>query len=591
MFPRVSRYSRLTCAACAPAPSCIAWIKSHLGATICTDYGSSLTMVIASRKKKECVAVLTGLLCGGHVDLASSFVNGTPSPPTSASSTAWDNRCGVTWPGAPGSPEDADMREDIRGCNWKRHSRLLCSSDTPVESVKWIVGWLGMRQPWELRPIAEAAIVSGNVQVTRWLFGEFRLGHVLGGFADLCALSKNPVMLKLWLETFPSPPENDKKFLLSTLVCNEFSSVELCQWVQKRLEIPSKNCDGLYLDLPCNPQCLKWACEEFSIPPNTAMLYHISRHCRYPLEVVKWLVKEKSVKPTWEACLCACNCMTDNVELVKWLAKRVALSPPHYRELLVRALACSNTRIADWLEGTFHVLRVVNTPAAADSLFCDVLCRVSCDSSLNGVKWLLQHVDVNRIPQKAAKEGILATWNMDAIFFILKATFLSRTTQKFGAIPLTQLCSITLFMMCTNMDSATSSKNVKWLVSQLGVDSIRKLGIHTRILDGQIDRDKPHCLIWLIEMFGLQLCQILEVPLPWNIGLNTWKLVINKFSPGPEEVRLEKDNVFMKVATSLPCIAEWSIARFSLSHNEVTQYIRDSTYVPHLMKLWLSNLP
>ncbi|KAH3731396.1 hypothetical protein Pelo_17771 [Pelomyxa schiedti] len=595
MFPRVSRYTRLRCAACAPAPSCITWIKSHLSA----DCGM-MPMMVASRKKKECVAVLTGLLCCGHVDLAVGLVNGTPT---------WSHyKCGVTWPGAPGSPGDADMKEDIKGCNWY-NSRLCQSSDTPLESVKWIVGWLGMREPWHLVQLAVTAIVCGNVPVAQWLVMEFGLERVLtgtNGVASLCARSKSPILLKWWLENFSLPDGEDKKEVLRYLVCNEFSSIELCQWVKKQLEIKS-DVTLSDLDWPNNPQCLRWAIEEFSLSLTEDFLNRACQFC-CDLEVVKWMVIHKSVTPTPETCLGACCCRKENLEVVKWLSQRVALSPRDHQVSLLWALSCSNTDTADWLDSTFHVMNVVNsTPGSAGSLFTKMLRNIRGDSHLHGVQWFLQHVDVTQLQESsAAREAILETRNVEAVFLVLKACHISlqdntevrrhvlQTALRSGSMSdVRRLQSLVTLsaddIKCTRVNG-TSSKTVKWVVSQVGVEYFKEQGIHTVILDSCIDRRKSHCLIWLMETWGLQLHEIFRtverMPLPWNIDLNTWKLIINKFSPTQEEAMAEAR--FVEVVTSQPAITEWSITRFSLSQTQVMEYISKLDYIPSLVRVWLA---
>ncbi|KAH3722529.1 hypothetical protein Pelo_18765 [Pelomyxa schiedti] len=390
---------------------------------------------------------------------------------------------------------------------------------------------------------------------------EFGLERVLTGtngacfnVASLCARSKSPILLKWWLENFSLPDGEDKKEVLRFLVCNEFSSIELCQWVKKQLEIKS-DVTLSDLDWSNNPQCLRWAIEEFSLSLTEDFLNCACQFC-CDLEVVKWMVIHKSVTPTPETCLGACCCRKENLELVKWLSQRVALSPRDHQVSLQLALSCSNTDTADWLDSTFHVMKVVNsTPGSAGSLFTKMLRNIRGDSHLHGVQWFLQHVDVTQLQESsAAREAILETRNVEAVFLVLKACRISlqdntevrrhvlQTALRSGSMSdvrrLQSLVTLSADDIKCSRVNGTSSKTVKWVVSQVGVEYFKEQGIHT--------------------------------------------LIINKFSPTQEEAMAEAR--FVEVVTSQPAITEWSITRFSLSQTQVMESISKLDYIPSLVR-------
>ncbi|KAH3764519.1 hypothetical protein Pelo_3625 [Pelomyxa schiedti] len=588
LLPRESRHFRLQCAAWARAPSCIRWISSRQYA----DYGSPQP----ARNKKVCVSILTGLLCGGHVDLAVGLVNGTDS--------TW-NQCGVRWPAAPGSPEDIDIREDLKGSNWYR-SKLFRFSGTPVESVKWVLEWLGMKQPWELWQMVQAAILFGNVPVTQWMVMEFGLAKPLADFcciADHCARGSCPMLLKWWIENFSFPEAEDKKSVFSCLVCNENSSVELCQWVQKQLDI-SGDLSLSFLALSRNPHCMRWVIEEFPISPTASRLHYIFR-LTSNFETVKWLVTERSVTPTLRTCFSACDCPDDNVDFVKWLSQRVTLSPKDHQTLLQRALACSNIGIAEWLESTFNIMNLINSTGAAGANFIDILGTMSSDSTLNGVKWFLQRVDMAQI-LTAARKAILEVYNIKAIFFVLEELHISVEDTELrhhvleavlhGSIYDVKRLQSMVTLSADDVNSSwasdmyiCSSKNIKWLVSHLNANHLNNPDRHVQLIDCPLERDKSHCLMWLIETFDIQLSEVLSSSfLVQNVGLSMWKQLMNKFSPDPKTVRSDQ---FMRVATCRPAIAMWSMSRFSLTRNEVTEYLRRAPHVSPHTELWLHANP
>ncbi|KAH3731967.1 hypothetical protein Pelo_17202 [Pelomyxa schiedti] len=609
--PRGSRYFRLRCAAWAGATTCARWIVSHL----CWNDGDGYIM---GRKKKACVNILTGLLCGGHVDLAIKFVNSTEIVPTVRDGSVQSGvqhgaqptmrtpvgELGVKWPGAPGSLEDAGMKEDIKGNDW--FQRLLCScTNTPVESVKWVVGWLGLRQPWELIHMVRTAMYAGNAPVVQWLVTTFNLAEVFNRrsadflfIATHCAEGRCPSLLKWWIESFSFPQGGDKDDTFRTLVCNEFSSVELCQWLKSQLGILGRV--PYFPQTPQNPQCLRWAIEDSKSPISDALLGKICSNSS-DLEVVKWLVTEKFIKPTNWTFLMACSSRKENLELVRWLSQKMTLSHLDLQKALEQALSNSNIGIADWLDNTYNVVSS-KAPGVCPTLVKIWRNLASCPS-LAGLKWLVRYTNKPQAPVIPAEEIICRIWDPDLLFFLLEAFHIS--VQRESKLLRHLLTSI--FMRGTMSDirrlrsmvpvsvddvkqsitppllKVESSKISKWIVSQVGVEHMKTEKLYSRLFH----LSKTQCATWLIDTFHIPLSEVIDDYHPVYSLLSTWKLLANKFPS------LESDTVrreYMDLVVSTPAIAEWSMERFSLTFSEIATYcgMRQESWTECATRLWLS---
>ncbi|KAH3758869.1 hypothetical protein Pelo_9308 [Pelomyxa schiedti] len=558
------RYFRLRWAAQSGAISCVKWIMAHEG--VDADITSS-AQVQEERNEKVCLNALVGLVHGGHVDLAARLVGCEP---------AVCQCLGVRWPGSPGSQKDVDMRERIKGSS--KLKSLLCNCvGTPVESVRWVFDWLGMREPWEFMNIIFGAIDAGNAPLVQWIVTTFNLSEVLSemymGISLRLAEGKCPVLLKWWIESFSVPLGVDKELLLVELVCNEHSTVELCQWVKNHLHIRGDLIKTAIV-LAKNPMTMRWVIEEISVWPTASWLDHLCLNTG-DLELVKWVVTDKGVQPTKSTFLAACDSKKENLELVKWLSSRVALSPTDLQVALCNALCRSNTTIADWLDSTFGVMNTVNSKRGAPySLLSSIGMKV------DSLRWFIQHVDIPQLPPERVEQIILKYWTegsclwFDAIFLMLDAFHISLQNNS-------ELRRNTL--RATLMHGTLKDLVIKWIVHFVGLERIKSEALYTRLVEGSVYWNKTHCFMWLIDTLDLQLNEVLVVFPKASRNqpdLYMWKRLVNRFpSIDTETVRSK----CMKVIARTPAIAEWAMARFSLSWGEIATY---NYYLDLETRLW-----
>ncbi|KAH3743034.1 hypothetical protein Pelo_15576 [Pelomyxa schiedti] len=616
LFPRQSRYVRLWCAARAAAPACVKWIISHSSGGVDPEYimGGSQTItkktvtnwqLSSNRNKKACKVVFDGLLSGGYIDLALGLVNSgeIEGADLSGNDGMWLRKWGLKWPGVPGSSADIDMRENIRGSTSYRFY-ACCRGDMPLDSVKWLVGWLGMREPWELVGMVISTIYAGNAPVTQWLVETFNLAKFNDrtmGFGLQCARGRCPMLLKWWVENFSLPQVEYSRGVFAELLNNESSTVELCQWAKNNLDLSSP---PRSLDWSRNPRCMRWAIEEYSLPITET---EVQRICRCDnLEVIQWLVNDKSVAPK-SIFLHVVGFSKDNVELIKWLAPRVTLSAADLQYALQSALHSSNTGIADWLESTFKVMNVVNsTPGKVCSIFVEIFGKGRRFSNMGGVKWFLQHVvDLSQITATQTNQVLLASWDVEPIFFVLETFHISlhsepeevlrhvlliifgstiHDLQRLQSLGNLSVDSITKCLLSFEI-SGCSSKVVKWIVTHAGVGHIKE-HYYTKLLLSFLELDKTHCAMWLIDTFHISMTDVMENSVYSPTSLYTWKLLVSRF-PSLNAATIR--NSCMHVVTSRHAIAQWTLSRFPLTKEDFENYFRASRTTPNAAtKLWLS---
>ncbi|KAH3758876.1 hypothetical protein Pelo_9315 [Pelomyxa schiedti] len=592
-----SRYFGLRCAAQSGAISCVKWITTH--ECVDTDITSS-AQVKEGRNEKVCLNALVGLVRGGHVHLAARLVGCDP---------AVCQCLGVRWPGSPGSQKDVDMRERIKGSS--KLKSLLCSCvGTPVESVRWAFDWLGMREPWEFVNIVFGAIDAGNAPLVQWMVTTFNLSKVFNdprekwlGMAQHLAEGKCPMLLKWWIESFSFPLAESREFVFGVLVGNKYSTVELCEWCKRHLDVLGTFFKHVlsYLSVK-NTATLKWAIGVF---PTVTWLDNMCVKTG-DLELVKWVVTDLSVKPRDITFRVACDSKKENLELVKWLSQRVTLSPTDLYMALCQALKRSNTEIADWIVSTFEVMNVANsTPGAPYSLFAGPIGRTP-----DGLKWFLQHIDIPQTPPESAESIIRKGWissgfsNRDAMFLILDALHISLrsnsellqyilcVTLNHGTLKDVMILqskappSVDDVVHCiSNTLTVSSSKIIKWIVTYVGLERIKTDALYTRLVECSMYWNKTHCLLWLIDTFDIQLNEVLLALLKWfsvNSDLYMWQSLVNRFPTIDTETVRSK---CMNVITHTPAIAAWSMARFSLSQSEIASKIRNNLE----MRLWCAS--
>ncbi|KAH3767730.1 hypothetical protein Pelo_396 [Pelomyxa schiedti] len=515
---------------------------------------------------KACRNVLIGLLRGGNLDLAEKFVKSGESctnervlPPSALPTNQTESGSGpvhpvhpvLRWPGAPGSLEDQDMKENMKG-DASLKSLLCVCRDTPAEAVKWFVEWSGIREPWEILGMFSSAVEWGNSEVAKWLVTKFNLAEVFDSetmifnVTEMIERGRCPALVKWWQAEFPSHQLN---VCFLPLTCNPFASVELCQWVKDHA---GSSFPPLFLTSATNPRCLRWAIEEFSLSPTEGCLNNAA--AMGDAEVVEWMVLEKRVAPTPTTFIKACGAATENLGLVKWLVSQ-KLTPPSPRvleEALQEALSHNNTRIADWLELTFQAMSVINTNPVALVRICVKL----RDENLAGLTWFLQHAVLSQVPERSVVDAIHVTKHLLSAAFLLVDSFhvsLEKSSNSDTLLSLLRevfergnvsdlkrmhsLCPLSARTISYSLPFSRivrSAKSIKWLVSHIGVEFFKKNGNYTWLLRPSIASNKVHCTEWLIDTLDLNMSQVMQLASfcgeeALSFEVPTMKLLVRKF--------------------------------------------------------------
>ncbi|KAH3764561.1 hypothetical protein Pelo_3579 [Pelomyxa schiedti] len=583
----VPHYRAIKAAAVAGSPSCVAWIiartRPRPPIVGCRGGGRGRRecwLVHRMRTIKEAACVADGLCEAGNVEAArimfgsggggEGVINAEGTFPLSL----WDGRVVPQWGwgcdsigsyycccigcgsvgvvDGGGSTVDVveqlrnELREFVReSCG---HCNVLQSAlmSGSVETVKWFVCAFGIgwnEAKWIFMPGLSAAALKGHIEVLKWVLGEFNLikrwtPAVLKSLAEEVLMGDAPSNIKWCIDNFQLKRFN----LLSPLLSNKYSTVELCQWI-KTFEIA------------------KWV---ISAVPYGAPSAYMNEMCRVVGDVkfVEWLVTEQHFIPTASTFVCACSTLGGECALPQWLSTRVELQPGDLQLSLQKALFSGNIEIANWLESHFSVMESVNSCApAAEKLAQMCLTQFGAKAS----EWCFQHLSPeiikrsiwNTLPQKGVKSfqcdtlihlleafpGDLNQGGHTDLLEMLLSRFMSLSLAKFQKFVTLVDCSMLTkdvaakCLMNTEEYVLQSSKSIKWAITQFGLESIHIKRDNNRLLYRLIVKStRTNCALWLIDTFGITLNEVVEMFDHWlplqlyfDFQLEQWKMLLHKF--------------------------------------------------------------
>ncbi|KAH3759625.1 hypothetical protein Pelo_8523 [Pelomyxa schiedti] len=580
-----SRYFVLERAGEAGSARCIDWV---------------LRSKATRNNTRECAAVIKGLCAGGHVGMAQELVNSGNRP--------WRSCALLRWP-----CDDPDLFDDLR--DTRVQSLLYCAcKGGHLESVKWVMsgsvdGGVGT-EPWELVDPFEVALNKGHADVVKWL------AYSTGAVGACKAAStvryrrgwhpRNIVhffgtpsleLLKLCTEWFSVSSDARQRYsydILRQFVRHSPPELEEgCQWIKKTFAVEgySGSLDNIF-----SPRAFRWMIINLSIQPTQK---DFSRACSISTddELVEWLLTNfsGSIGPvTPETFIAAC---ANSVAVVRCLFPRtMPLATKHILKCLVESLGHSNISIAEWLDGTFHVMDHVNeTPGMADSTLKKIsesYCRC-----LRGLQWFLSRATLINISEQTLNQAFqrcrIHHQHTKAASALLKKFTVPVTindvwhTASCGDISEAKLlfshCSLSSEDVAKGLkmaDSTNSGKVVRWLIqkfhlSALQVRSVERISLVNTPLNSLILSGKAKCAEWLIRKYRLPISDIRpdsRTTPPRHLRI--WKMLMRVY---PEMTTAQALGDFFHFIEASPLHIRVTTKRLGITAAEIQheQYVRD----------------
>ncbi|KAH3722962.1 hypothetical protein Pelo_18331 [Pelomyxa schiedti] len=526
----------LWAAAKAGTPSCVAWIVRHhrRGRRL----AAAATTTTTTTTVKEAAWVLCGLCDSGNVEAARCVFGGGSEGEEGKSAggtfpwSLWDGYAVPDWcrDVDPASPESSasGLRNDVLELVKAGGATRGACASANVESAKWLASALGIGaddSKWALLPFFKMGLLCGNMDVVKWVEGEFDLAKKLSPL-------RGQGELAVWCTT-GDVPENVK-----CAMRNERGTVGLCEYL--RAQFPEEEINDYVLRSVKNASIGKWAISTAPVEPSQSTLNEM---CQSIAEVdfVEWLITERHFTPTEDTFLSVCSTGKGGSSLPRWLSTRVKLGLAEIQSSLERALRWNNTAIANWLESTFGVMGAVNSDPEAPGAMLDQICKEFGDykDGLDGLLWFLQHLThPEQITATSVHKAITSALSYFRLNFVLHLleVFPNCKPQAGDTKLLESLLSIflrwghaklrkfaTLFdcslftreMVTRRMTGepfrAFSTKSVKWAITQFHLEDIHIKRNHNSLLYSILLRKKTSCVEWLIDSFGITMDEVIEM--------------------------------------------------------------------------------
>ncbi|KAH3743512.1 hypothetical protein Pelo_15082 [Pelomyxa schiedti] len=685
------RYSVITSAASVPAPCCVAWLinnrdwcfhspnsistvalppttqptvtksteskssRRHRGVTTRDgggvvvverrrDWGESLSAV------KEVVAALMGLCIGGHLLMAKAMLGFglNDGAVTNGGQCLWDGWGVARW-GLLNKEEKNGLREKVteyvrEDCGNLMFMDQVCGTGGNLDVVKWLVDdvigvgehrnrttlRLGLYEP------LKTCLGRGKMEVFKWLFDKLemegaqslsQLGH--RGLFFACALGECPGNFKWCLENLQVG--NGKESLVQLLLKNRHTTVKDCQWLESDICEHGLS-DWLVLEANQQVEVAKWLLTWFPSDRLDENTFNCLCKNTGDTELVESLITEKNCNPTAESFASACSTSAKHgSSLAKWLSTRVTLSESDIIHSLVQALLWNNTEVAEWLEGTFHVMQSINANTEIAGNALEEICK-GCPyifkENLDGLKWFIKHISSpSSLKMSSIHNAVsraLTVFLSDTAAFVLESfpQFDPHVDQKlFREIALafmnfnlpalqrlsklvsaddgsSSLLTPSLAAQClTSSDfHPYSSKAVKWVIRKFNLKYNHIRANHNLLLLKLLSRKKNGCAQWLLDSFDIPLndvaemartCTASEASIEFNcLDLVGWKL-LERHYPTIDAAMIRRH--FIPMLSKSPHVAIHTIHSFGITLNEFRNYVKtQSIYsVAEATKIWL----
>ncbi|KAH3765432.1 hypothetical protein Pelo_2713 [Pelomyxa schiedti] len=578
-----------------------------------------------NRKPKESMAVMFGLCIGGHLSAAKSFFESGSGVGVSIDST------GLVWDKRP----DSEHMQDARAGNFGEFGLLprICEAGH-LEMLQWVTGAFGIKESWQMFAPLRAALRGGSLEITKWILAKFvgleqklhqrEFSRIALDLAMACASGKDPHLTRWLMEQFSFLSENDSSvsavcdILLNQVLCNKGSTLELCQWMTNHLSLYSSR---LYFHVTLiNTEIRHWATTNF---PKRLIYGNLRTFCRVGTEVqfAEWLVSEGKATPTTQDFVASCCNQYGNLELTKWASSKVVLSPDDLKQGLLSALSHSNIRIANWLEQTYSVMKMINSQGsgAVSKAFVEILkSKNSGEDTVDGIEWFVgrltaaveldKYTALEQLDQAATKmRPKLTLYIIKSFRILLSICASSDTTTKGGLLAkllkcvaqwslsaVKELTSLLPFSVedvaqALSSDSVVflCSDAVRWLVETYHLTSSHIKANHNVVLYQLILSNKKGCAEWLIDSFGICLDDVVDMFMKWlkvdpiiKLHVSTWRMIISKFP----EMDCDTAWKIMRRLANMASIAEYTLKWYHVEENSDTE----QTLLHNLSKCYLA---
>ncbi|KAH3732104.1 hypothetical protein Pelo_17065, partial [Pelomyxa schiedti] len=542
-----SRRWFLRCCGEAQAPSCCRWFLDHFPHGSPTITSGPVPIPSPQQQEgqgewrrqgwgKECMAVLTGLCRGGHLDSARRSIVGTcDSPRATATSSGGGSRF-VFYPlptccheydnddgcvaGSGGDYTVGRLESEFWGDKGIPALLDIVAERGHLDTLKWALSRFGgTEESWFLLKRLLSAAQGFQVDTVVWLANAInspeRLGPQLKNW--WWGVPQSASDIRRLMETlFPEWPLDPSNMAWSAVNCKGPADeiISVCTWLTQWL--PSEEMD--FTDSR-NCEVVKWAleCVNHSLlePKLGRILQNVD-----DVQFAQWLLERPT--PTKSDFQSVCTHRKDNVDIAKLVCENLPLSSEDILDALHIALANGNTRIAQFLEECFFNLTKTTSTLS--------LSKLIEYNNIDGPAFNWQHAGVVNIPESevvCVLKGILdsgSTGSDLALFLIEKFrprlgawfsahNFLKEAMgnggdllqvkrivkvaeRQVGGLAPTEILSLL-------ENYSNSSKVVKWLISHFNLGKHMTSKQKGKILVGLISANKCSCAQWFSYKFSV----------------------------------------------------------------------------------------
>ncbi|KAH3756562.1 hypothetical protein Pelo_11673 [Pelomyxa schiedti] len=602
-----------------PSSSCVSWIikNRHRFDNITTPWvvksSNAHHFAVAV---KEVVATIMGLCLGGHLSQAQAMVLGENRDsesdgrminrvPQCSFPALWDGRIVAIV----GAVVRERVIENLRGASGREPTLLptVCGSGH-LDVVKWLVSVAGVTKedaPWMLRRSLWWSLIRGKTEVFRYLFDEWCCRSlpesVFSEVYHWCARGLAPGNIK-WCVANLGPPMESTKY---DVLCNKHSTLEDCLWMEEDLH--AHGFDHMYLASAMRKvDVAKWVLSALPSPPENVF----NALCRSLGDVgfVQWLMTEKGFTPTSSTFKAACSTSRKKGStLAKWLSTRVSLSQSDFTNALLSALRWSNMEVAEWLEGTFHVMDSVNSSPEVAGITLVDLCKIPDDykGKVAGLQWFLHHLSqpskINSVHLCHAISESIENERGNYVHVLLEnfpefdphadpcqtclSDIVMELLSKFDVKALDLLvsgrCTSPLLTpefvaqcLTSQYFEPESSKAVKWAICKFDLQYSHIQANGNSLLIKLLSRKKNECVRWLLSTFEIPLSDLLPVmekklvsAAPDLAGL---QVILDHYGPAIDATVIRQH--FMPVLVFTPHRAIYTMTRFGITMDEFREY-------------------
>ncbi|KAH3722959.1 hypothetical protein Pelo_18335 [Pelomyxa schiedti] len=302
------------------------------------------------RREREWVAVLTGLCCGGNLEMAKRLAETRLNAIIVLELIVIMPILVMCVQGAVALCDEFWSEKGMFNL-----VRRVCAAGH-LDVLQWVLTDVLQLNRSELVgvPLVQAA-VNGQLHIIQWLVSTFDLDNdatTRVAVADSFHPRKGRVSdVKCLVETFPhwDFSESARSLAGSAAFCKGCPAdeiIEVCQWLKDRFLLNGE--DFISPDsptsLPKSAKVVKWALSDFTGAYEMSNLWDLCSLHGGNVELGKWLVEEKGVRIGTDSFLQAFSCTHDNVEFFEWMFKKLdalhrALANPNRLELVCKWLA------------------------------------------------------------------------------------------------------------------------------------------------------------------------------------------------------------------------------------------------------------